>query len=422
MQRTVYHSVYHSEKVFMAGMNKLSDKKLKALEGALGDSVRLFADGAGLSAKVSKQGSISWVFTYRLGGRESKLERLVLGRYPDMSLRSARERRDQCRTWLADGRDPRRQLQESISQTLKPVTVQDALEYWIDNYAKHKRTDADAIRSQFATYIYPHIGNLALIESETRHWLQAFDSTGKKHAVTAGRLLQICKQALKFCRVRRFGTCDAIGMLTVNDVGKNPDRRDRVLSDVELADVWNSITRKDIMPYYRTITRLLVVFGCRTKELRVSQWSEWDFDSWVWTVPKEHSKTREKILRPIPPALHPWLTKLYECRESEYLLGELKTESAVSQIGRVIYKRFGHVEPWTFHDLRRSLSTHCADIGIPPHIPEMLLGHKLPAIMGNYNYGQYLPEKLDVLNKWIDRLEVLAGNHENVILLKAGEK
>lgn len=83
----------------------------------------MFADGAGLSAKVSAQGSISWVFTYRLGGRESKLERLVLGRYPDMTLKAARDRRDQCRTWLAGGCDPRRQLLEDVTQTLKPVTV-----------------------------------------------------------------------------------------------------------------------------------------------------------------------------------------------------------------------------------------------------------------------------------------------------------
>ncbi|PEI16041.1 integrase [Yersinia pseudotuberculosis] len=42
--------------------------------------------------------------------------------------------------------------------------------------------------------------------------------------------------------------------------------------------------------------------------------------------------------------------------------------------------------------------------------------------MAVYNRSQYLPEKLDALNKWIERLDVLAGNHENVIILKVGEK
>ena len=401
----------------MAGTNKLSDKKLKSLHCINSDSVKMFADGAGLSAKVSAQGSISWVFTYRLGGREAKLERLVFGRYPDMTLKAARDRRDQCRTWLAGGCDPRRQLLEDVTQTLKPVTVKDALLYWVDNYAQTNRSDVDSIRPQFATYIYPHIGNLALADTDTRHWLKALDAVSKNHPVTAGRLLQICKQALKYCYVRRYGACDALSMLTVQDVGKNAERRDRVLTDREVADVWSSLDRKDIMPYYRVLTRVLLVFGCRTKEARLSTWKEWDLDSWVWTVPKENSKTREKILRPIPEPLRDWIQTLYDQKISDLFMGELKSESAVSQIGRTLHRTLNHSESWSFHDLRRALSTNFSNMGIAPHISEMILGHKLPAIMSNYNYGQYLPEKLDALNKWIERLDVLAGNHENVVLL-----
>ena len=87
----------------MAGTNKLSDKKLKALQGASRDAPEMYADGEGLSVRASKQGQLSWVFSYRLGGRGSKLERLTLGRYPDLSLKAAREKREKCRQWLAGG-------------------------------------------------------------------------------------------------------------------------------------------------------------------------------------------------------------------------------------------------------------------------------------------------------------------------------
>lgn len=49
-------------------------------------------------------------FYYRLGGRESPPVWLTLGRYPDMSLATARRMRDQCREWLAENLDPRRQI------------------------------------------------------------------------------------------------------------------------------------------------------------------------------------------------------------------------------------------------------------------------------------------------------------------------
>ncbi|CDH23944.1 Putative integrase of prophage CP-933C (fragment) (fragment) [Xenorhabdus bovienii str. kraussei Becker Underwood] len=81
-----------------AELNKLSDKKLKTLHGKERNKIEFFADGAGLSAKASKAGGISWVFTYRLDGK--KLNRLTIGRYPDMPLKQARETRDKCRVML----------------------------------------------------------------------------------------------------------------------------------------------------------------------------------------------------------------------------------------------------------------------------------------------------------------------------------
>ncbi|SUI21957.1 integrase [Salmonella enterica subsp. salamae] len=115
----------------MAGTNKLSDKRLKSLLGIERPSPVMFADGEGLSVRASKHGQLSWVYSYRLGGRGSRLERMTLGRYPDMSLKMARDKREQCRQWLAGGLDPRTELELSTEETLKPVTVQDALEYWL---------------------------------------------------------------------------------------------------------------------------------------------------------------------------------------------------------------------------------------------------------------------------------------------------
>ena len=119
----------------------------------------------------------------------------------------------------------------------------------------------------------------------------------------------------------------------------------------------------------------------------------------------------------------PLITQLLEeNKRSGYLLGELKKNTAVSQVGAYIAHRLGHAEHWRLHDLRRTFSTGMNDMGIPPHIVELLLGHSLGGVMAVYNRSQYLPEKLDALNKWVERLDVLAGKHENIIILKAGEK
>lgn len=404
----------------MAGStNKLSDKKLRMLLGSVREREEMMADGDGLSARLLRSGSVSWMFSYRLGGRGSRLERLTLGNYPDMSLKLARERRDECRAWLAEGKNPKFQLDKRTEEVLRPVTVRDAMSYWISEYATHHRVNVNRHEAQLDKHIYPYIGDLPLSLCETRHWLECFDRAKRETPVAAGYVFQMCKQALKFCRVRRYAVSNALDDLTIQDVGKKQDKGDRVHDMGELGQIWNSCSDKLFKPYYAALLRLLVVFGCRSQEIRLSSWAEWDLKDWIWTVPREHSKGGEKILRPIPEAIRPFVMVLCDQhKDSGLLLGEIKTPEAVSQWGRGIYKRLEHSEPWTLHDLRRTFATTLNNMGIAPHVVEQLLGHTLGGVMAVYNRSQYLPEKLDALNKWMERLDVISSDLSNVTLLE----
>lgn len=68
-----------------------------------------------------------------------------------MPLKLAREKREQCRQWLAGGLDPKTEIELSTEETLKPVTVKDALEYWLVNYARRKRSDEALVRRSYAS-------------------------------------------------------------------------------------------------------------------------------------------------------------------------------------------------------------------------------------------------------------------------------
>ncbi|MDM3520120.1 site-specific integrase [Citrobacter sp. Ca225] len=401
------------------GTNKLSDTSLRKMLGRESPSDSFYADGDGLSIKVSKIGVLTWYFTFRIGGRESNSQRIKLGNYPDLSLKSARERREQCRAWLAEGKNPRHQLSISTQETLKPVTVREALDYWIGEYATHKRANVEKHIEQLNRHIYPYIGEYPLAMCETRHWLECFSRVRSKAPVAAGYLLQMCKQALKFCRVHRYAVSNVLDDLSIDDVGRKQNKRDREHTRQELADIWRECSNLKFKPYYATLLRLLVVFGCRTQELRLSRVTEWDLHEWIWTVPKEHSKGGEKIVRPIPVDIRQFVKNLIEQnRDNSLLLGEIKKPEAISQWGRMLYKRMGHNTPWTLHDLRRTFSTTLNNMGIAPHVVEQLLGHTLGGVMAVYNRSQYLPEKLDALNKWMERLDIISDVHANVTILQ----
>lgn len=404
------------------GTNKLSDTSLRRMIGRESPGDSFYADGDGLSVKVSKVGVMTWYFTYRVGGRSAAPQRIKLGNYPELSIKAAREKRQQCRAWLAEGKNPKHQLMITTQESLKPVTVKEALDYWIREYATHKRANVGKHVEQLNKHIYPFIGDYPLSMCETRHWLECFSRVRAKAPVAAGYLLQMCKQALKFCRVHRYATSNALSDLTIDDVGKKQERRDREHTRQELADICRQSTGMKFKPYYAALLRLLVVFGCRTQELRLSKVSEWDLKDWIWTVPREHSKGGEKIVRPIPLDIRTFVRELIEKnRDTTLLLGCIKKSEAVSQWGRMLHKRLGHREPWTLHDLRRTFATTLNNMGIAPHVVEQLLGHTLGGVMAVYNRSQYLPEKLDALNKWMDRLEVLSNDNPNISILKVAK-
>ena len=105
-------------------IHRLSDTLLRKLSGSPTTKNTFFNDGGNLSVRHSTNGLLTWYFTYRAGtGRKVSPERLRLGNYPDLSLKAAREKAAQCRAWLAEGKNPRHELNHTVQEALSPVTV-----------------------------------------------------------------------------------------------------------------------------------------------------------------------------------------------------------------------------------------------------------------------------------------------------------
>lgn len=401
----------------------LTDSKLKAmLKGHDDKQPRKVADRDGLGVLWRPTGKVAFVYRYRFGGKQLNV---TLGSYTandaGITLAEARRKAEQCQAWLDEGRNPATMLRLTKNERLKPVTVKDAIQYWLTNYAAENRRNMGKHIMQLEKWVYPRIGDLPLADCETRHWLEVFDAYRKVAPVAAGYCFQTCKQALKYCRVRRYAVSNVLDDLTVADVGKKQGKRDRVLTMMELRDVLRWSGELTTNRYYGNLAYLLLAFGARSQEVRLSQLSEWDLDAGTWTVPGAHSKNNTKISRPIPDSVKPYIIELIEHAQDKktgYLLGELKTSEAVSQSGRLIWKRLSHKEPWTWHDLRRSLATHLNDAGIAPHVVELILGHTLPGVMAHYVHTSRLPEQNAALELWQNMLHERADEKANVVNLR----
>jgi hypothetical protein len=80
------------------------------------------------------------------------------------------------------------------------------------------------------------------------------------------------------------------------------------------------------------------------------------------------------------------------------------------------------VQPWRLHDIRRTVATGMADIGVAPHVIEAALnhisGHKA-GVAGVYNRSSYEREVRVALARWADHIEaIVEGTERKVVALQ----
>ena len=80
------------------------------------------------------------------------------------------------------------------------------------------------------------------------------------------------------------------------------------------------------------------------------------------------------------------------------------------------------VKPWQVHDIRRTVATRMADIGIAPHIIEACLNHyggHRAGVAGVYNRSTYEREVRNALAQWAEHVAALAeGRGAKVVNLR----
>src|SRR5690606_12878904 len=106
----------------------------------------------GLSIEILESGVKSWHYRYSLAGKQ---ERLVIGRYPDLSLKDARQIRDESASWVAKGISPKKDKAKPQSIVVKGYGER----YW-NEVIKQERKNPDKMILYVNNDNYPSIGSI----------------------------------------------------------------------------------------------------------------------------------------------------------------------------------------------------------------------------------------------------------------------
>jgi integrase len=214
------------------------------------------------------------------------------------------------------------------------------------------------------------------------------------------------------------GMCDNNPTTGTNKRAENGSR-ERTLSDPELAAVYLNAPDNQ----FGQILRLLILTGCRRDEIGSLSWDEVDMDARTITLPSERTKNHQQHVVPLSGPAFDILNGIPR-RASRDLVFGLRAGgfSGWSKAKGELDELIKFKEPWTLHDLRRTVRTGLGKLSVQPHIAEATLNHLPPKLIRTYDRNTYAAEKKTALDLWAAHLMVAVAQATgaNVTTLRKG--
>ncbi len=387
-------------------------RKIKA-----GEMRHKLYDSGGLLLIVNPNGSLWWRLKYRFGGKERGISLRV---YPEVTLKRAREKRDEARQMLSDGLDPsKKRRSDKLSAG---ITFELVAREWLGLHVdKLSPATLAKARWMLETFIYPELGSKpigAISAPALLAVVKALEARGLHETAkrTKQRVGQILRYAIATGRAERDVSADLRGAL----IPFRSKNHAAVTEPSLVGELLRAIDGFSGQATTRAALRLAPLVFVRPGELRGAEWSEFDLDTQepLWRIPASRMKMREIHLVPLSRQAAEILRDLRGLTglgrfvfpaigRRERPLSENTLNAALRRLG------YGHDE-MTSHGFRTIASTLLNERGFAPDLIELQLAHKeRNAVRAAYNKAQRLTERHVMMQSWADYLDTLKASRAN---------
>ncbi|WP_288443236.1 integrase arm-type DNA-binding domain-containing protein [uncultured Pantoea sp.] len=367
------------------------------------------SDGGGLYLLVHPGGSRYWRLKYRFSGKEKLLS---LGVYPEVPLADARAKRDEAKRLLAAGQDPG-EVKQAEKQAQR-VAVTNSFEELAQEWHAHKREGwskgyADDILEYLRKDVFPWIGRRAITDIKTTDMLSVLRKMEQRGVLDKlKKTRQACRQIFTYAvitgRAEQNPVTDLAGALKAPKQKHFPH-----LTADQLGDFLRALSGYTGSRVTQYATRLLMLTGTRTVELRAAEWAEFDPDKALWQIPAARMKMRRPHIVPLSSQALALLEELKQLTGRGRFVfpgrndaGKTMSEASINQV----IKRIGYHGKATGHGFRHTMSTILHERGYNTAWIETQLAHAdKNTIRGVYNHAQYLEGRRAMLQWYADFLE-----------------
>jgi integrase len=396
------------------------------------------ADEKGLFLLVQPSGGMLWRMKYRIDGRDEagnpkRVEKkLGLGTYPDVSLKDARDRRDEARRNLASGIDPAEKKRRDILASKKGAanTFTAVAEAYI---AKNQRDglapNTIVKRRWFIRLLQKGIGNRPITEIQPVDILEAVRPyEAAKNDEKAHRTLQFVGSVYRYAIANQLAMSDPTRDLRDALAKRQPKHLAAILEPKRVGELLRAIDCYEGQGL--SITRIALQLSpyvfVRPGELRRAEWSELDLEAAVWRIPAAKMKGRQEHVVP----LSTQAVALFHAAQSltgdgQFVFPSIRTPAKPMSENTVnaALRRLGFTgDEMTAHGFRAMASTLLNESGRwSSDAIERALAHKdRDTVRAAYHRGAHWAERVQMAQSWSDHLDMLRDGAEIIPIRRLG--
>ena len=386
-----------------------------------GDKPAKMFDERGLFLIVTPAGGKWWRLRYKFDGKEKLLS---LGVYPDVSLKDARDRRDEARKLLANAIDPgeNRKVQKATKVERAANSFEAIAREW---FAKNRETwaasHADKIIKRLENDVFPWLGGKAIAEitaPDVLSILRRIEGRGTNDTAhrASGNISQVMRYAIATGRAERDPVPDLRGALP-------PLRHDNFASITDPAKVAELLRAMDAFSgtfVVKSALLLAPLLFVRPGELRKAEWAGFDLDKGEWRYFVTKTKTEHSV--PLASQAVAILKELHALtghgryvfpgRDPQKAMSEAAVNAALRRMG---YDTKTEITGHGFRAMARTILHE--ELHQKPEVIEHQLAHKVPDSLGTaYNRTKFLKERKAMMQLWADYLDKLKAGADVVRL------
>ena len=389
--------------------------RLQAIPIPTGKSAIYYDSGQpGLRLLVTPTGNKSYQLQWWSKTLQKPLTK-TLGKFRVISITDARQQAASLIAEINAGSDIEKNKREALRSKLLQPSVQDFSKIFIERHceAKNLKTTSE-IKRIIEKEIVKEIGTIKMCDVHRVDLISLLDKIQDRgKLILCNRVHSVLSKMFNFAIER--------GVLEISPLQGVKKRaaevkRERVLNDSEIRLLWNSLGDSTTS----LLLKFLLLTGQRTGETRLAEWSE--IENNIWHIPAQKTKNGTPHDIPLSTGANDILKILKERQTCRYIFHGNRDKADGTHRApldkdfeghhlKSSIKKFGW-ERTTVHDLRRTMRSKLAELGISPIVGEKILNHKIQGVLPIYDRFDYRREKEEALQKWSDHIHCLVNNYQ----------